>query len=221
MGQGRLNLSFRKLSKCLSFAVVFFLLCLPASFADRPRSPISYKTETTNGKYVFVMHPDRNIFKNKTLLKEYSQSGLYANDQHKTLLWPVDWYAFQVYVSSDGRHLVRMGNWPVGSPLLPEKKFDPSEILRKVHHKEPLGPSVNQEALSQLAIAFYDKGTLIKKYSIGDLIQRPAELPTSVSHFQWHKKISYDDKNGQIDLTTYDRQNFAFDLNGNILSRKN
>jgi len=206
---------------------VIFLLCSQASFADSVRPATSYKVVTANGKYIFIMHPvpakDR-FYKgrDKALLKEYPETGLYTNDQHKTLLWSVDWYA-QVFVSSDGKHLIRMGGWPRGSPLnrRPEGKFDPVEMFIKVHNQEPVGPSVNPEALSQLAIAFYDRGTLIKEYSIGDLIRKPAELPESVSHFSWSKKISYDDKNGKIGVTTQDGQVFTFDLNGHILHRKN
>jgi hypothetical protein len=203
---------------------VIFSLCSEVSFADQERSPESYKIVTANGKYVFIMHPDKSGLRDgrdKALLKEYPQTGLYTNDQRKTLLWSVDWYASRVYVSSDGKHLIRVGPWPQGSPLLPPKKFDAAEILIKVHNKEPIGPTADKEALSQLAIAFYDRGTLIKSYSIGDLIRKPAELPVSVSHFEWCKKGSYNDKNGQINLTTYDGQNFMFDLSGNILQSKN
>jgi hypothetical protein len=36
---------------------------------------------------------------------------LYRNDGSTAPLWPVYWYSFEVYPSSDGRHVVQMGPW--------------------------------------------------------------------------------------------------------------
>ncbi len=41
----------------------------------------------------------------------YPASGLYRNDGSATPLWTVEWYAHQVFLSRNGRHLVRMGPW--------------------------------------------------------------------------------------------------------------
>ncbi len=48
---------------------------------------------------------------NPAIRNMYKQSGLYRNDGSTTPLWVVDWYSFEVYPSSDGKHLVRMGPW--------------------------------------------------------------------------------------------------------------
>lgn len=190
----------KKLHNCLFLAAVIVALCARASIADSEMPPEAYKVVTNNGKYVFVMHPTENSFldgKSVGLKMLYPVSGLYTNDDKRTLLWSVDWYSFQVYVSSDGRHVIRIGDWPQGSPR-------------------------DEGASKQLAIAFYDKGVLKKEYLIRDLIQKPEELPGSVSHFMWLIRggVVYNDKEGTIDIATEDDQYFIFDLAGNIVSKK-
>lgn len=72
-------------------------------------------------------------------------------------LWRVDgWYTFKGYLSEDGRYFVRMGLWA-------------SDLQ---HHTD-------------LAIAFYDRGTLLKEYAVKDLIRHPELLENSTSHYDW------------------------------------
>jgi hypothetical protein len=74
------------------------------------------------------------------------------------LLWKTaGWYSFSVFLSRDGRHLIRIGNWPQGD----RPKSD------------------------DLAIAFYDSGSLVKSYSTLDLLKDPSVVPKSVSHYQF------------------------------------
>ncbi len=72
------------------------------------------------------------------------------------LLWSVSgWYAHTTFISRDGRYLVRLGNWPVGS----EPEAD------------------------DLAVAFYDNGVLLESYSTRDLIKNDELVPTSEAHY--------------------------------------
>lgn len=95
-------------------AVIFVLLALPVqALADSPAPPKDYKLETENNEYVFVMlaPPEWAKYQHSEIRKVYPGSGLYRNDGSITPLWVVYWYSFEVYPSSDGRHLVRMGPW--------------------------------------------------------------------------------------------------------------
>jgi len=96
------------------FAVIFVLFVLPVqALADSPAPPKDYKLETENNEYVFVMlaTPEWAKYQHSGIREVYPRSGLYRNDGSTTPLWEVYWYSFEVYPSSDGRHLVRMGPW--------------------------------------------------------------------------------------------------------------
>ncbi len=96
------------------FLIAVMVLAVPlTAVADSVMPPRDYVKETENGKYVFVMlAPEQWERYGKTdIRKTYSQSGLYRNDGSATPLWTVHWYSYQVYPSSDGRHLVEMGPW--------------------------------------------------------------------------------------------------------------
>ena len=100
--------------KSTSLALCFILLASIQNLrADSPAAPFSYKQVTKNGKYVFVMlvHTAGDQ-ESKALQAQYPNSGLYRNDGSRTPLWNVGWYAFKVDVSSDGKHLVKGGEWP-------------------------------------------------------------------------------------------------------------
>lgn len=96
----------------LQITMAFIVLSIPV-FADSPAPPRDYKKVTENNEYVFVMlAPDEWVKHQDSATKAiYKQSGLYRNDGSTTPLWVVYWYAFEVYPSSDGKHLVRMGPW--------------------------------------------------------------------------------------------------------------
>ena len=66
------------------------------------------------------------------------------------------WYASHGYLSRDGRYFVRFGPW-----------------------------ATDQENHTDLAIAFYDQGRLLKQYEVRELIKEPDKLEDSVSHYNW------------------------------------
>jgi hypothetical protein len=106
-----LNKHTRLLSMFLILAV---FLALPGrTVADRPAAPRDYTKETENGEYLFVMLAPQQWAKSqgRGIRTTYKQSGLYRNDGSATPLWSVYWYSFEVYPSSDGRHVVQMGPW--------------------------------------------------------------------------------------------------------------
>jgi len=152
-----------------------------------------------DGKYIFIMLADKQ-YDNKLLVsskgKEYPFSGLYRNDGSIIPIWTVDWYAYRVYISLDGSHLVRMG----GPPIL--QNYDKPD-------------------LKQLAIAFYLNGELTKEYLISDLIKYPERLHKSIFHFEWRLNVLFDDKLGQLTIDTYDGQQYVFDVkSGEVITKR-
>lgn len=188
-------MSNNKLLLVVMLAVVF--LCPRSASADSEAPPEDYKVLSPNNEYVLVLLvPDRDrdwYTEDKTLRKHYPTSGLYRNDGSNESLWTMDWHSYEAYLSSDGKHAVRMGPWP--------RLWNDKDI-------ELDGP-----ALKQLAIAFYEEGRLLKEYTIGDLIKDPKKLPPhTISHFQWKKDIQFDDKENRIKLMTFDGQQFVLDI---------
>ena len=165
------------------------------TFADEARS---YEQLSPNGKYVFVMltkGPDK-AHTVDTLKTKYSHSGLYNAGGPRKSLWRVNWYSSHVHVSSDGIHLVRIG---------------------RIH----VAPINGKPNMAQLAIAFYGKGNVIRKYLIEDLLKDPARLVKSGAGFQWQKRIAFDDDSGRLDVTLVTGQQRIFDIkSGNIVPVK-
>ena len=103
------------------------------------------------------------------------------------------WYAFSVFLSKDGAHLVRLGNWPRGHA--------PSD--------------------SHLAVAFYKYGLLMKSYSTKDLILDVTKVTPTVSHYFFLQgRPGFSDSSSTVfTLTTVDGVEYHFDVsNGNIVS---
>lgn len=123
--------------------------------------------------------------------RRYPASGLYPIDGPPEPLWTVDWYAYEgeVFLSPDGEYLVRMGPWPSGG------KFD------------------------ELAVAFHRNGALTRSYRVHDLVENPATLPQSVSHYQWHERVTFDPGHLRLTVATIPGITYLFDAaTGEILS---
>ena len=63
-----------------------------------------------------------------------------------------------------------------------------------------------------LAVAFYDRGKILRAYSIDDLVRNPDDLPRSTSHFRWQKQINLDDENGSFRVATLGNEIYKFDI---------
>lgn len=101
--------------------VVVFVFVPSVVIADSTVPPRSYTTTSPNGQYVFVMiaplSPEEDAAnyegayaaRIREIRRMYTVSGLYRNDGSTTPLWTVGWYALNVEVASDGKHVVRVG----------------------------------------------------------------------------------------------------------------
>jgi hypothetical protein len=164
--------SMRLFIHCVSAALLALATCLQAS-ADEEAPPREYQKVTRGGKHVFVMLAPKQWRRFAKLHRKYPASGLYPNDASTTPLWTVDWYAFEVDVSSDTRHLVRWGPWP---------ELD--------------------DRYQTLALAFYRDGGEIKRYRVADLVPDGSRLPISRSHYQWRLRKGFDDAGGRVSAVT-------------------
>lgn len=170
-----------------------------ASFADSPAPPVPLFTTSERGDFVFKMVPGKYRFEGEKVITVREPYGVaYSMDQDGNLaeMWKTEgWYAFKVYLSDDGRYLVRMGLW-----------------------------AGDQEGHSDLAVAFYDKGKLLREYRVRDLLKERDVLEYSVSHYMWGAAIQSEPvgfkgltfKLTMIDKTAY---SFAFDTGQVILSK--
>lgn len=82
----------------------------------------------------------------------------------------------------------------------------------------------DQEKHTDLAIAFYKRGKLIKKYEVRELIQNPDQLEDSTSHYTW-RPATQTEPNGfygqTFHLVLIDMTAYSFDYEtGEIITQK-
>ncbi|QIF02561.1 hypothetical protein [Roseimicrobium sp. ORNL1] len=150
--------------KIAAASVLLFLLCTaPFAVADQEMGPFPHVTVAPSQDHFFKMIPAKWRYENNTPVKEKDAWGVaykLGKDGEFVELWRTEgWYASQVFLSDDGRYLVRMGVWP----------------------------RTNEE-YTDVAVAFYDRGKLLKSYEVCDLIKRPHRIEHSVSHYWWMPK---------------------------------
>lgn len=97
--------------------IVLVLFPPGAIFADSPATPCSYTVASDAGLFVMLApdvkseclsqgeEPKRTA---KALREKYGASGLYSGPDP---VWTVDWFSYKVYLSKNGKYLVRMGPW--------------------------------------------------------------------------------------------------------------
>lgn len=147
--------------KIAAACVLLFLFCAaPFAVADQPAPVFRHVTTSQGGRCFFKMIPEKWRYENNRPVKEKDAWGVaYELDENGELveLWRTEgWYASEVFLSHDGRYLVRMGVW-----------------------------SVISEEFDDVAVAFYDRGKLLKSYEVRDLIKRLHRIEFSASHYKW------------------------------------
>ncbi len=172
--------------------MILLLTVLSTLWADKEAPQYVYVKSSSGGKYYFKMIPeaDYDRTKGRGLLYAVTKKG---SDK---VLWKVNgWYAFQTYISYDGRYLIRIGNWPRG---------------RVPSHKH-------------LGIAFYDKGKLIKKYSTKDIVKNFPPVTPSESHYRVLKKVLGFESpySHRFIIRTVHKIEYTFDVtHGKLVSQK-
>lgn len=85
--------------------------------------------------------------------------GLARDKATGKIIWRVNFYAHQVLVSDDKVSLVRMGPW-----------------------------ASDQKGYTDLAIAFYQNGNMVRKYQVRDLLKNLDTAQHTVSHYFWRAR---------------------------------
>jgi len=173
----------------ISINILGLLLMLSASstFADEEVAPYAWEVKSANGTYLFKMSPPDIDYKHsKFIEKKLASTIVYklTESGKQVEIWKAQgWYHFEGMISPDGRYFVGFGPW-----------------------------ASDFENHSDLAIAFYDRGKLIKSYKVNQLIKNMEALEYSVSHYRWRpdkqtKPNGFYDKvfhMVMIDKTAYD-----------------
>ena len=159
-----------------------FLLLLP-TLALFPSARAFADTPSLNRPYQ-KSSPGDNVLLKMWPTDEIGESGRghgQARSKDGSLLWEIKWYALssKVIVLDDGTGLVRMGPWA--------RRFND---------------------LKDLAIAFYQKGVLQRKYQVADLVRERSRLIRTASHYFWL------DQNYPTALSTDQLRFSAFTLDG-------
>lgn len=176
-------------SRCLCALIV--LVSPLRILADTVRSPYPWALASSDGRIVFKMVPAKWHIdeKNNMVIDRDSHGVAYRLDEAGNFVeqWRTEgWYAFRAFLSEDGRYLVRLGPW-----------------------------ASDQEKHSDLAVAFYEEGKLLRQYEVRDLVKDPGKLEYSVSHYMWTPETQSRPPGleGQIfRLVTIDKIEYLFDI---------
>ncbi len=126
--------------------------------------PFPWVATSDRGEFLFKMVPAMETEKEGEPAIRLEASGVaYCIDEKGDFqeIWTSrGWYTFEGYLSDDGSYFVRIGPW-----------------------------ASDQENHTDLAIAFYDRGKLLKEYQVRELIQEPDLLEDSVSHYSWRPAV--------------------------------
>jgi hypothetical protein len=124
--------------------------------ADMPMGAYPYVTTSPTGRYYLMMlprHMDGGVMKGPCGI-----AYQLAHDGSSVELWRTDgWYSLKVYLSEDGKHLIRLERRNLG--------------------KEPSGNDVG--------VAFYDEGKLKKVYSPMELVKERGKIVNEDGHYGW------------------------------------
>lgn len=144
-----MNITFRAILVLVCLAI-FALPC----FADLVAPPTAYVVSSSDGSHYFKMVPDKKDVRNQAKAK----GTLYEvrSGKDKVIYTVSGWYSYQVFISNDGKYLIRMGDWGSSAPNA-----------------------------GDLAVAFYVDGRQKKSYSTLDLLKDPGKAPRSISHYRW------------------------------------
>lgn len=153
----------RFIIRTLAF-VAAIISCAPLR-ADDEAAPSSWFATSGLGNVMFKMVvPKWGEKAGKDVLVREAFGVAYEIDEEGELkeLWRTKgWHSREVYLSNDGRYLVRMGPW----------------ASDQVNHAD-------------LAIAFYDRGVLLKEYRVCDLLKDATnKVIYSASHYVWRPEV--------------------------------
>jgi hypothetical protein len=175
-----------KLPQIIALAV---LVTMPMKgLADSPADPRPWVATSEGGDFFFKMVPPKWKKDGDRYVMEREPFGVtyeISEDGEFKEVWRTEgWYTFEGYLSEDGRYFVRFGPW-----------------------------ASDQENHTDLAIAFYDRGKLLKEYQVKELITNPDLLEDSVSHYMWRPEVQNKPNGfygGTFHLVMIDKMAYSF-----------
>lgn len=206
--------TIRSLLAALAAAVPAPLLAASAKLPE----PVTYTKPVPGADLVFVMHgsPESEAKLSPTsqaevreLRQKYPRSGLYRGGSGE-LVWSVDGPFAPpdaVFLTSDGRHLIRIeGDWWREKDFAGQKRL-PDEVA--------------QAQLDAPAVSFFENGTLLKQYRLRDLVTRPDKLPHSPKYVLWVAGAVLNEDTGRFLLFVQDSTRLTFDTaTGDLVTRQ-
>jgi hypothetical protein len=199
MIDGRQSRRTGKARRCLGLLLLGTLtLGMSWARADSPAAPFPWVISSKDGEIVFKMVPAkwRVDEHGKVIVERDSFGAAYGLDADGNFVerWRTEgWYTFQAFLSEDGQYLVRMGPW-----------------------------ASDRKDFTDLAIAFYDRGKLVKEYQVRDLVKDTSKLEMSVSHYMWSPEKQSEPngiRGGLFHLVCIDKTAYDFNIStGEIIS---
>ncbi len=185
---------------------IVLLLTIPANANDKPIAyPVPSEFRSANGLYAIALIPPKSDDPNRkenshhaALRAKYAASGLYRTDDAATPLWTVDWFDYDVHVSDDGAHAVRI--------------HGENDQWRHYKTDKRLPDEAVQEQLAAPAIGFYANGELLRTYTVREIVGRPEALPHSMRYILWNAGGVFTSDGKQFVLMTQDERQVFFDL---------
>ena len=165
--------------------VLLSLVVCSEARGDTADAPYPWILTADKGHVFFAMYPPPAHSKNNDGAKGICYR--LEPDGSVKELWRISgWYMFGGYLSRSGEYLVRLGPW--------------AEDL--THH-------------SDLAVAIYKNGKLVKEYRVNELIKNLDALEYSASHYSWlpgRQSGPNQFIDNQFMLTLIDKTIYSFNL---------
>jgi hypothetical protein len=159
-------------------------------FADWPNTPEPWVKASDNGRSLFKMVPERITGEKPGGRKASGIAyGLSDGGELKELWRAEGWYGYRGHISDDGRYLVLLGP-----------------------------PAQEGTIATDLAIAFYDRGKLVKEYTVGALLKDEEALVRTTSKYIWEPERQtqptgfYPGMGSHFHLVMADKTTYAFEV---------
>jgi hypothetical protein len=184
--------------KTLLLTLLFGLLAGPG-WADEPRYRSSFTSK--NGLYELRLLRTDSAASIVTSSGERLHPSIYTWGVFATLTRH-QLYSFQekndlitsktALISNDGNSLAVLDDW---SAAVPWYKLD--------------------------VLTFYERGRLIRSYTLGDFLCSCGSISSSVSHFDWLSSYRFSPFPNTLTIATFELNTFVFDItNGQLLTKK-
>jgi hypothetical protein len=182
------------------------ILTIPVCANEKPIAyPVPSEFRSKSGLYSLALIPPKSDDPNRketshhaALRAKYSASGLYRSEDSKTPLWNVDWFDYDVHVSDDGVHAVRI--------------HGENDQWRHYKTDKRLPNEAVEEQLAAPALTVYRNGEAMRTYSVRELVARPEALPHSMRYILWNAGGVFTRDGRQFVQMTQDERQVIFDL---------